>query len=362
MQKILFQSLLVLLVASLGVRAQKKAKVAKPVEKAATITAMPAANNLRNEEAKLTAHGVTLAGTFTLPATTAPRKAPAVLLLGAFDATPRDGMVVAPNVVAPIYKAIAEHLATQGFVTFRFDKRCAGASSCPATAASMDEMLDDAKAALDALQKRPEVNPAKTFIFGHSEGGQFAASLAAGDPKLAGVIMAASPGRTLNKILREYHVNRMREAKEPAEKIAEFTAKFDLFTRILSTGDAAQMTLPLDAKDPNDAMMQSLAKQPSYTAPMFINDPLQTAQAITIPVLLLQGDKDWHITVKDGGFLSEAFTRTNHPDTTYKLFPNVNHLLQDQTAPATTNLAASAKQPVSAAVFAAIDAWLAKRK
>ncbi len=362
MQKILFQCLSVMLVMSLGVHAQKKVKVAKPVEKAAAVAAAPAANGLRNEEAKLTAHGVTLAGTFTFPATAALKKAPAVLLLGAFDATPRNGMVVAPNVIAPIYKAIAEHLATQGFVTFRFDKRCAGASSCPATAASMDEMLDDAKAALEALQKRPEVNPAKTFIFGHSEGGQFAASLAAGDPKLAGVIMAASPGRTLNKILREQTVNRMREAKEPAEKIAAFTTKFDLFTRILSTGDAAQMALPLDPKDLNDVMMQSLAKQPAYTAPMFINDPLQTAQAITIPVLLLQGEKDWHITVNDGNYLSEAFARTNHPDTTYKLFPNVNHLLQDQSSPATTNLAASAKLPVSANVLAAIDAWLAKRK
>ena len=347
---------------SLGVHAQKKTKIAKPVEKAAAVTAVPATNGLRNEDAKITAHGVTLAGTFTLPATTAPKKAPAVLLLGAFDATPRDGMVVAPNVIAPIYKAIAEHLATKGFVTFRFDKRCAGASSCPATAASMDEYLEDAKAALDALQQRPEVNPAKVFIFGHSEGGQFAASLAAADPKLAGVIMAASPGRTLNKVLREFNVNRMREAKEAPEKIAEFTAKFDLFTRILSTGDASQMTLPLDPKDPNDAMMQSLAKQPAYTAPMFINDPLQTAQAVTIPVLLLQGEKDWHITVKDGNFLSEAFTRTHHPDTTYKLFPNVNHLLQDQQSPATTNLAALAKQPVSADVFAAINEWLAKRK
>ncbi len=357
--KFLFFCLMLL---ALPTVAQKKAKAAKP----AAVATATSANGLRNEEAKVTAHGVTLAGTFTLPATTALKKAPAVLLLGAFDATPRDGMVVAPNVVAPIYKAIAEHLATQGFVTFRFDKRCAGASSCPATAASsnasMDEMLDDAKAALDALQKRPEVNPTKVFIFGHSEGGQFAASLAAADPKLAGVIMAASPGRTLNKVLREYHVNRMREAKEPPEKLAAFTAKFDLFTRIISTGDASQMTLSLDAKDMNDAMMQSLATKPAYTVPMFINDPLQTAQAVTIPVLLLQGEKDWHITVKDGNFLNEAFTRTHHPDTTYKLFPNVNHLLQDQTAPATTNLSSYAKQPVSAAVLAALTEWLAQRK
>ncbi len=353
--KFLFFCLMLL---ALPTVAQKKAKAAKP----AAVATATSANGLRNEDTKITAHGVTLVGTFTLPAVTAPKKAPAVLLLGAFDATPRDGMVVAPNVIAPIYKAIAEHLAAQGFVTLRFDKRCAGASSCPATAASMDEMIEDAKAALDALQKRPEVNPVKTFIFGHSEGGQFAASLAAADPKLAGVIMAASPGRTLNKILREFNVNRMREAKEPAEKIAAFTAKFDLFTRIISTGDASQMTMSLDAKDVNDVMMQSLAKQPAYTAPMFINDPLQTAQAITIPVLLLQGEKDWHITVRDGNYLSEAFARTNHPDTTYKLFPNVNHLLQDHQAPATTNLAAFAKQPVSAEVLVAINEWLTKRK
>ena len=341
----LCRCLLLILLMSLSLFAQQKAP----------------ANNLRNEEAKFSGHGVTLAGTLTLPKVTVPKKTPAVLLLGAFGATPRDGLAVTPTVIQPIYKLLAEHLAAQGFVTFRYDKRCAGASGCQKET-TFEEIVDDAKAALELLRARPEVDPAKIFVFGHSEGGQIASIIAASEAKLAGLIMAAAPGRTLNKILREQTVTRMREAKAPAEKIAAFTAKFDAFTRVMMSGDMSQMTLSFDPQDPNDVMMQTLVKQPGYTTPMFINDPLQNAQAVTAPVLLLQGDKDLSITVKDAQFLNESFMRLHHPDTTLKLLTDVNHLLKTNKAPAVTALSQDVTQPLDASVLAAINEWLAKRK
>ncbi|NOT61241.1 MAG: hypothetical protein HOP19_13565, partial [Acidobacteria bacterium] len=169
MQKYFCWCLLTMLVLSVPSQAQKiDGAPAKPVP-----VAIAANNGLRNEDAKFKGAGITLAGTFTLPSTTtlgaAPKKLPAVLLLGAQGATPRDGMVVAPEVVQPIYKLLAEHLAAQGFVTFRFDKRCAGASGCSPSLA-LDDYVEDARAAFELLRARPEVNPAKVFVFGHDEG------------------------------------------------------------------------------------------------------------------------------------------------------------------------------------------------
>jgi hypothetical protein len=261
----------------------------------------------------------------------------------------------------PIYKDLAEHLAGQGFVTLRFDKRCAGASSCQPNS-PFEEIVDDAKAAYELLRARPEVDPAKVLVFGHSEGGLIGSVLASGDHNTAGLVMAAAPGRSLNKILREQTVTRMREAGEPAEKISAFIAKFDLFTRLMMAGDMSQMTLSFDTQDPNDAMMQALAKQPAYTSPMFINDPLMIPQGITCPVLILQGDKDLQITVKDAQFINEAFTRVNHPDTTFKLLPDVDHLLKPHKGAAKLALSQDVKQPLAASVLAALNEWLAKRK
>ena len=144
-----FRCLILILMMSLPLCAQQK----------------PSVNNFRNEEAKFAGHGVTLAGTFTFPKTVAPKKTPAVLLLGAFGATPRDGVQVSATVLQPIYKDLAEHLAGQGFISFRFDKRCAGASSCQPNS-SFEEFLDDARAALELLRARPEVDPAKIILFG----------------------------------------------------------------------------------------------------------------------------------------------------------------------------------------------------
>ncbi|NOT61444.1 MAG: hypothetical protein HOP19_14600, partial [Acidobacteria bacterium] len=155
---------------------------------------------------------------------------------------------------------------------------------------------------------------------------------------------------------------RMTEAKEPKEKVTAFTQKFDLFARIIMSGDASQLQMSFDPKDPNDVLMEWLAKHPAYTAPMFINDPLQTIQAVTIPVLVLQGEKDLHVAVKDANYISEALMRLNHKDTTYKLLPDVNHLLKDHKAPATAILSTDVKQPLSADLLAALNEWLAKRK
>jgi hypothetical protein len=360
MQKTICWSWLLVLALSLPVAALKKK--AKDVKQAAkSVVAAPVVNGWRNEEAKFAGHGVTLAGTFTFPKTTAPKKTPAVLLLGAFGATPRDGVQAAANVLQPIYKDLAEHLAGQGFVTLRFDKRCAGASTCRANG-SFEELVDDAKAAYELVRARPEVDPSKIFLFGHSEGGLIASVVAAGDHKVAGLVMAASPGRSLNKILREQSVTRMREAGESTEKISAFTTKFDLFSRVMMAGDMSQMTLSFDAKDANDVMMQSLAKQPAYTAPMFINDPLMVPQGITCPVLILQGDKDLQITVRDAQFINEAFTRVHHPDTTFKLLPDVDHLLKSYKGAAKLALAQDTKQPLDASVLAALNEWLSKRK
>lgn len=349
---------------TLGISAlaqKKNAKGTKAAQAAVKATVTPTPNGWRSEEAKFSGQGVTLAGTFTFPKTTTPKKTPAVLLLGTFGATPRDGVQVEANVLQPIYKDLAEHLAGQGFVSFRFDKRCAGASTCKPNS-PFEEIVDDAKAAFDLLRARPEVDPSKIVLFGHSEGGLLASVIASGDHKVVGLVMAAAPGRSLNKILREQIVTRMREANEPAEKIGAFTKKFDMFTRIMVSGDMTQMTMSFDAKDPNDTMMDALAKQPAYTSPMFINDPLMVPQGVTCPVLILQGDKDLQITVRDAEYLYESFVRTHHPDTTFKLLTDVDHLLKTNKAAARLALSQDVKQPLDAKMLAALNEWLAKRK
>ena len=67
-----------------------------------------------------------------------------------------------------IYRDLAEALATRGYASLRYDKRCVGASECKKPD-SFDDYIDDAKGALEFLRTHEKVDPKQVFLFGHSE-------------------------------------------------------------------------------------------------------------------------------------------------------------------------------------------------
>lgn len=314
---------------------------------------------LRSEEVKFDSAGVALAGTLLLPKAEAGKRAPAVLLLASYGQTTRDGFKF-ENVEQPVYRALAEHLAGQGFGVLRYDKRCTGASGCKPKW-TFDDLIDDAREALAYLRKRPELDPAKVFVFGHGEGGFVGSVLGSSDEKLAGVILAASPGRTWNKLLREQFEQQMKEAGKPEAEIRSFIAKFDGIVRRVGSASSEELSLGLDPQQPQAAVILKLVKQPELIIPLFINDPLQVANSIKTPVLLLQGGKDVVVSVKDAQFLNEALLRSNHRDTTLQVFPDVDHLLKTNKGPAAQAANRDVSRPLDAGVLAALTEWLQKR-
>ncbi|GGO00322.1 serine aminopeptidase domain-containing protein [Microbispora bryophytorum] len=62
--------------------------------------------------------------------------------------------------------------------------------------------MDDAGAALAALRERPEIDPGRVALTGHSEGALIAANLAANDPAVAAVVLLAGTARSGAEALR----------------------------------------------------------------------------------------------------------------------------------------------------------------
>src|SRR5262249_23736739 len=150
----------------------------------------------QSQAVKFDGHEVKLAGTLIAPKLEAGKRAPAVLIIGSEGKGNRDGVLIG-EVSQPIYRDLAEALAARGLAVLRYDKRWAGESECK-QAASFDDYIDDARHALEFLRAQPQVDAGRLFIFGHSEGGYIAATIGSQeDAKLAGVILAAAPGRTL---------------------------------------------------------------------------------------------------------------------------------------------------------------------
>jgi alpha-beta hydrolase superfamily lysophospholipase len=313
-----------------------------------------------SKEIKFDGANVSLAGTLLLPKLESGKRAPAVLIIAGSRQTPRDGWTFG-TAKQLIYRDLAEYLTARGYITLRYDKRCVGASQC-VKPASFDDYIDDAQGAVDYLRELPQVDADRVFVFGHSEGGLVAATIGVvNDGRLAGVILAATPGRTFNKVLRDQIQSRMAEAGKPEKQVADFMAKYDRVLRGLMSGYADFSKENLNEKDQYDAMLLDLIKQREVVIALLINDPLQIVHNIKFPVLALQGKKDVQVAVKDAQFLEEALKRKQHHDATVVLLDDVDHLLKTNRGAAGWAAYADASRPLDANLLAVMTDWMQKK-
>jgi len=311
---------------------------------------------VRVEEVKFGSDNLTLAGTLLLPKLDAGRRAPAVLIIGGAGPTLRDGVVFGKTAHRQ-YRELAEHLAARGFAVLRYDKRCTGASGCKPRSL-FEDYITDAHAAVELLRKRTEVDASRIALFGHGEGGFFATVVAKPEEKIAAMVLASSPGRTLAKLLNDHVQRSFTEMGKSQAEINAYLNKIKRITNQLSLGHMENMAEPID---PNDELLNGLLRQPEYTISLMIDDPLQAIKTVRAPTLILQGRKDVQMSVKDAEYLEEELTRAEHRDVTVRLLPDVDYLLQTCKGAGTIKALSEPSQPVDPAVLSTVTDWLQKK-
>ena len=237
-----------------------------------------------------------LPGTLTLPKGDGPF--PAVVLLPGSGPVDRDGTVGA---LRPL-RDIAEGLAEAGVASYRFDKRTLAYSA--ETAADLgftleDEYITDTVSACRLLAAQEKIDPERIFVLGHSLGAcavpAAAASLREAGIGARGFIMMAASCRPLDDLMREqidflYSLMPDITPEQQAEKDAllkDLDRLKDLDS--LSEGDMAA------------------GAYKAYWKYLKGYDILEAAGGITSPVLLLQGEEDYQVTVTDYEIWREAF-------------------------------------------------------
>jgi alpha-beta hydrolase superfamily lysophospholipase len=88
---------------------------------------------------------------------------------------------------------LADDLARHGIVALAYDKRGVGDSGGSWKTATMEDLARDGKAAVHALALRADVDRRRIGIYGHSQGGQLAPAVAAGNSGVSWVIAADGP-------------------------------------------------------------------------------------------------------------------------------------------------------------------------
>jgi dipeptidyl aminopeptidase/acylaminoacyl peptidase len=254
-------------------------------------------------EVRVPGPGGILGGTLTLPAGRGPF--PAVATLTGSGAHFRDGNRTPDHPYRP-FRQIAERLQGGGVAVLRLDDRGVGGSAGDAGAATAEDTAADARAAVRFLRARPEVDPARVGLIGHSYGGAVAPMVAAEDPALAAVVLLAGPARPFRETMRYQH--RYRIANDPGIPAEGREAALDEAMRQQALNVAAS----------TEAWRRSIQDR----------DPLPTARRLQMPVLILHGLTDRAVDPEDARLLEDAIREGGNRRVTRRLFPGVNHHFQ----------------------------------
>ena len=69
-----------------------------------------------------------------------------------------------------MYRSIGEYLVQRGFAVLLYDKRGVGGSTGDWESETFDERAQDVAAMVKYLQSRPEIDPNRIGLIGHSQG------------------------------------------------------------------------------------------------------------------------------------------------------------------------------------------------
>ena len=251
-----------------------------------------------------------LPGTLAMPKAPAAARIDAVVLVHGSGPQDRDE-TIGPN--RP-FLDIARGLAAQGIAVLRYEKRTKARPQDFADGKyTMDEeTTDDAVAAVAALRAASGIDPGKVFVLGHSQGGMLAPRIAQCSGHVAGLILFAAPARSLLTILPEqnrylFNADGVIDAQEQ-----QFLEELDRkIAKVRGNADIADKDTPLGLPV-------------GYWRAFEKIDPIVDAHQLEIPMLLLQGGRDFQVVDTDWQLWKKGFPAD--PRVSFRHYPALNHL------------------------------------
>jgi hypothetical protein len=300
-----------------------------------------------------------LAGTLTVPDGKGPF--PAVVLISGSGAQNRDEEIFGHKP----FLVLADHLTRRGIAVLRYDDRGVGKSTGTLASATSEDFAGDAWAAWQALRSRPEIDPKRIGLLGHSEGGLIAPMLAAAHPEIAFVVMVGGPGVTGEQILLAQAAAIMKASGAPDAAAAANTAMqkqvFAILREETSMARIAERigAIPAGSKEASAALVKQAASP--WMRFFVLYDPAPVLAKVRCPVLAIGAELDLQVLPEQNlPAIEAALKRSGNLDATVVRLPGLNHLLQ----PAKTGLPAEYAQIEVTIAPAALDlltAWIQKR-
>jgi fermentation-respiration switch protein FrsA (DUF1100 family) len=263
-----------------------------------------------------------LPGTLTVPRGEGPF--PALVLVHGSGPNNRDESL---GPIAP-FKDLAWGLGSWGIAVLRYDKRTLVYQDQIAALGGditvWEETVDDAVAAVELLLQTEGIDPRNVFVLGHSLGGMLIPRIAAASPQARGFVILAGAARPLEDLVLEQ-----------STYIASLDGVITLEEQVMLD---QLRTVVAKVKDTGLAPTTPAAELPfgvtgRYWLDLRDYDPAESAKSIDRPVLVLQGERDYQVTMADLQRWLDALS--GMPNVTFETYPDLNHLFVPGTGKST---------------------------
>lgn len=215
-----------------------------------------------------------------------------------------------------------------------------------------EETVDDALAAVALLRETQNVDPKRIFVLGHSLGGMLVPRIGLADKSgIAGLVIFAGATRPLeDEWVRQYEYIYGLDGQITPKERAEIDGYKRQVMRI------KQLT-PANVARNNKELL--LYVPPSYWLDLRGYSPPTTALQLKQPLLILQGERDYNVTIE--AFRDWQRALTNRTGVSFKSYPKLDHLFLEGTGPAS---AADYVRPRNIPKYVVDDiaAWIKKQR
>jgi uncharacterized protein len=248
----------------------------------------------------------------------------------------------------------------------RADDRGVGKSGGNFAAATTADFAVDTEAGVAYLKTRPEIDPRKIGLVGHSEGAVIAPMVAARNPDIAFIVMMAGTGVPGDEILAEQSLL-ISEANGMSRQAAENNAarEREILALVKHENDPSALEKTLRGKLAGMPAAQMGAQLRQINSPWFRYfigyDPASALRKVTCPVLAINGEKDLQVSPKQNlPAIRKALEAAGNRDFEIDELPGLNHLFQTAKTGSPAEYA-QIEETMSPAALDKIASWILRR-
>lgn len=212
------------------------------------------------------------------------------------------------------FKNIAENLYENGISSYRFDKRTlTNPKSFNGKSTIDDEVTNDIVNIITYFKKDSLFSNYEIIVLGHSLGAYLMPRIANKSNQISKIILLAGNARSLDILIEEqynylYKLNPTQELKDAMQNSKEQVAFLNSKSFNLNT---SKEKLPFNLSA-------------YYWKSVLDYNPTKEIQKVKIPILILQGERDYQITMKDFEFWKTILK--NNKKASFISYPKLNHL------------------------------------